>query len=53
MTGLRAWIRLLLSRAPRSQQIPQGYELDWIATRMGRNGDDFWNGMNGNDDNFG
>ncbi|KAF8543771.1 hypothetical protein BDD12DRAFT_928011 [Trichophaea hybrida] len=53
MTGLRAWIRLSLSRTPRSQEIPQGYELDWIATRMSRKEDGFWDEMNGNDDNFG
>ncbi|KAF8244297.1 ankyrin [Wilcoxina mikolae CBS 423.85] len=53
MTGLRAWIRLPLSRTPRSRKIPQGYELDWIATRMGRKEDSFWDEMNGNDDNFG
>jgi hypothetical protein len=44
VTALRAWVRRGLSHRPSTQKIPQGYELDWLATRFARNSEDLWRG---------
>jgi ankyrin repeat protein len=33
MTAIRSWVRRDLSRQPFNQKLPEGYELDWLATR--------------------
>lgn len=33
MTAIRSWVRRDLSRKPFNQKLPEGYELDWLATR--------------------
>jgi hypothetical protein len=33
MTAIRSWVRRDLSKQPFNQKLPEGYELDWLATR--------------------
>lgn len=42
MTGLRVWIRLDLADRPANQVSPDGYELDWLALQLAREGSHFW-----------
>ncbi|EEP77677.1 conserved hypothetical protein [Uncinocarpus reesii 1704] len=44
MTKLRSYVRRGMAKAPRSQKLPHGRELDWLATRAasGKDQDRIW-----------
>lgn len=36
MTALRAFVRRGLAKQPHNQRLPEGHEIDWLATRMAK-----------------
>lgn len=42
MIILRAVVRRDMSKPPRAQKVPNGYEMDWLATRLPRYPEELW-----------
>lgn len=42
MILIRAWVRRKLIAKPSAYKIPQGYEMDWLATRLALEPDKLW-----------
>lgn len=42
MIVVRAWVRLGIANPPPTQRIPEGHELDWLATRIGDDPELLW-----------
>lgn len=49
MVVVRAWVRRDLVTKPKTNKIPKGHELDWMAIRLGAMGEKLWDENNGAD----